>query len=232
MSEWRVVTWNILGAKDPDLGALATVLREREPDVVGLQEVRRSQIRRLAKQLDWHYAWGRKHYPYGPLVWWRAEGVGIVSPWPVSARLRSSISPGVSTWTFRHRVLLAVTVTRSEGLLRVFNTHLSSHDTDQRIAQAGRVASRVSADLAPLSIVVGDLNTSDDCVTEVLREFLAVGLHDAGGTASNPSSNPYQRIDFVLLPSTATVLDSSTPSGGEEWVGLSDHLPVTVTFDV
>lgn len=231
MSEWRVVTWNILGAKDPDLAALAAVLREREPDVVGLQEVRRSQIRRLAKQLGWHYAWARKHYPYSPLVWWRAEGIGIVSPWQISARLRTTISPGVSTWTFRHRVLVAATITRRSDALRVFNTHLSSHDADQRIAQAARVADRVRADPAQLAIVVGDLNTTEESAVEVLREFRAVGLHDAGGTVSNPSTNPYQRIDYVLLPSSANVLDSATPAGGEEWANLSDHLPVTVTFE-
>jgi len=231
MTAWRVITWNILGAKDPDLDAIAAVLREREPDVVGLQEVRRSQIRRLAKRLGWRYAWARKHYPYGPLVWWRAEGIGIVSPWRVSARLRTTISPGVSTWTFRHRVLLAATIARRDGKLRVFNTHLSSHDPNQRIEQAGRVAHRVGADPAPLVIAVGDLNTTGDSAPEVLREFRAVGLHDAGGTVSNPATNPYQRIDYVLLPTAATVLDSATPAGGEEWANLSDHLPVTVTFE-
>ena len=231
MTAWRVVTWNILGAHDPDLGAIAAALSEREPDVVGLQEVRRSQVRRLAKRLGWHYVWARKHYPYSPLVWWRAEGIGIVSPWQVSARLRTTISPGVSIWTFRHRVLLAATINRRDDSLRMFNTHLSSDDADRRIEQAARVADRVRADPAPLSIVVGDLNTTGEVAVEVLREFRAVGLFDAGGTVSNPSTSPYQRIDYVLLPTTARVLISSTPAGGEEWARLSDHLPVTVTFD-
>ena len=104
-------------------------------------------------------------------------------------------------------------------------------DADRRIEQAARVADRVRADPAPLSIVVGDLNTTGEVAVEVLREFRAVGLFDAGGTVSNPSTSPYQRIDYVLLPTTARVLISSPPAGGEEWARLSDHLPVTVTFD-
>jgi len=225
---WRVMTWNILGAHDPDVAEIAAVICEQQPDVASLQEVQRTQLRRLAKQLGWHYAWARKHYPYSPLLWWRAEGIGILSPWAISARMRTTISPGVSTWVYKHRILLVATITRRDGTLRVFNTHLASHDADERLAQAKRVADRVRADPASCKILTGDLNTTDDSEIEVLREFRAAGLFDAGGTVSNPSIAPYQRIDYVLLPQTATVLTSHTPDGGELWARLSDHLPVLV----
>lgn len=231
MSQWRVMTWNILGAQHPDEAEIAAVIREQQPDVASLQEVQRAQLRRLAKQLGWHYAWARKHYPYSPLLWWRAEGIGILSPWAVSGRMRTTISPGVSTWVYKHRVLLAATITRREGTLRVFNTHLASHDADERLAQAKRVADRVRADTAPCTILTGDLNTTNDSEIEVLREFKAVGLYDAGGTVSNPSIAPNQRIDYVLLPANATMLLSHTPDGGELWARLSDHLPVLVAFE-
>ena len=105
---WRALTWNILGARQPDLSAIAAVVSDLEPDVVGLQEVQRRQVRKLARHLGWHYAWARKHYPYTPLVWWRAEGIAIISPWVLSARMRTTISPGISTWIYKHRVLLAL----------------------------------------------------------------------------------------------------------------------------
>ncbi len=229
---WRVTTWNILGSRRPDVGEIAAVLRGEQPDVVSLQEVRRAQLRRLAKQLGWHYAWARKHYPYTPLLWWRAEGVGIVSPWAVSARMRTTISPGVSTWIYKHRVLLAATITRRDSTLRVFNTHLSSDNADERLAQAKRAADRVRADTSRCKVLTGDLNTTDDSEIEVLREFRAVGLTDAGGTVTNPSIAPSQRIDYVLLPTAATTLSSLTPEGGEPWARLSDHLPVLVEFSV
>ena len=224
------MTWNILGAQHPDVREVAAVIREQQPDVASLQEVQRAQLRRIAKHLGWHYAWARKHYPYSPLLWWRAEGIGILSPWTVSARMRTTISPGVSTWVYKHRVLLAGTVTRRDGALRVFNTHLASHDADERLAQAKRVADRVRADTSPCKILTADLNTTGDSEIEVLREFRAVGLFDAGGTVSNPSIAPSQRIDYVLLPARATTLLSQTPDGGELWARLSDHLPVLVKF--
>ncbi len=229
---WRVMTWNILGAQHPDITEIAAVIRGQQSDVVALQEVRRSQLRRLAKHLGWHSVWTRKHYPYSPLLWWRAEGIAILSPWAVSARMRTTISPGVSTWVYKHRVLLVATVTRRNGAVRVFNTHLASHDPDERLAQAKRVADRVRSDASRCKILTGDLNTTDDSEIEVLREFRAVGLTDAGGTVSNPSIAPMQRIDYVLLPSDATVVSSHTPEGGELWARLSDHLPVLVEFAV
>jgi len=41
-----------------------------------------------------------------------------------------------------------------------------------------------------------------------------------------------RRIDYVLVPETATVTSRITPIGGEPWHQLSDHLPVLVEFEV
>jgi len=232
MTAWRVMTWNILGAKDPDLGELAAVIREHEPDVLGVQEVRRGQARRLARRLGWRVVWTRKHYPYTPLLWWRAEGLAILSPWALSGRLRTTISPGVSTWIFKHRVLLAATITRRDASLRVFNTHLASHDATERVEQAKRVANRLRADPARLKIVTGDLNTTEDSDVEVLREFRAVGLADPGGNDTEPANAPHQRLDYVLVPFDAHVTLTHTPDGSDIWRDLSDHLPVLVEFDL
>lgn len=225
------MTWNILGAHDPDLAAIADAISEREADVVALQEVRRSQARRLARHLGWRHVWARKHYPYTPLVWWRAEGLAVLSPWSLGQQLRATISPDVSTWTYRHRVLLAATITRRDAALRVFDTHLAGEDVDRRIAQARRVADRVRADTAALKVVAGDFNTTEGSEVEVLREFRPVDLVDHGGDHTNPSNRPTQRIDHVLLPTSARWISTTTPEGDDLWRRLSDHLPVVVEFE-
>lgn len=231
MMAWRVMTWNILGSERPDLDKIAAIALEQSPDALSLQEVRKGQVRELARQLGWQWSWARKHYPYTPLLWWRAEGIAILSPWAVSAPMASTISPGISTWLYKHRVVMAATITRRDGSLRLFNTHLASDDDDQRIAQARRAADRVRADPFHTIVLTGDLNTTGDSTVDVLREFRAVGLLDPGGDCSNPSAAPYQRLDYVLLPHDATFIESLTPDGGEPWDNLSDHLPVTVTFE-
>ncbi|HEY0520822.1 MAG TPA: endonuclease/exonuclease/phosphatase family protein [Ilumatobacteraceae bacterium] len=228
MTSWRVMTWNILGAHRPNLDVIGEVINGYAPDVVALQEVQQRQARGLARRLGWNVVWTRKHYPYSPLVWWRAEGIALVTPHAVSELVCASISPGVSTWIYLHRVAMAATVTRGSDVLRVGNTHLASHDADERIAQARRVVALIG-ERQP-RVVAGDLNASNE--VEVVREFAALDLVDPGGQYSNPSIAPVQRIDYVLVPSAAKVTAQLTPDGGEQWSELSDHVPVVVEFSI
>lgn len=227
---WRVATWNILGSHRPDLLSVAAEITRLAADVVALQEVQRGQARALARTLGWQHIWTRKHYPYSPLVWWRAEGIAILSPSPLTDRRATNLSPGVSISIHRHRVLLAATVRRTTQSLRVYCTHLAADDADARIAQARRVSQQIRGEAASLAVVAGDLNTTGDAVP-VLREFRAVGLVDHGGDFSNPSIAPMQRIDHVLIPAASTHIRTDTPDGDARWHALSDHLPVVVEFD-
>jgi endonuclease/exonuclease/phosphatase family metal-dependent hydrolase len=230
MTTWRVLTWNILGSQRPNLDVISEVILGYAPDVVAVQEIRRRQAHALARRLGWKIVWTRKHYPYSPLLWWRAEGLAVVSPDAVSELVTISISPGVSTWTHRHRVAMAATLTRGvDGeVLRIVNTHLSSHDADERIEQARRVVALIG-DRRP-AVVAGDLNAVDE--VEVIREFGVAGLVDPGGDYSNPSIAPRQRLDYVLIPESASVTSRLVPTGGEPWQQLSDHLPVLLEFAV
>jgi endonuclease/exonuclease/phosphatase family metal-dependent hydrolase len=230
MTTWRVLTWNILGSHRPNLDVVSEVIFGYSPDVVAVQEIRHRQARALARRLGWRVVWTRKHYPYSPLLWWRAEGLALASPHRVGDLVTISISPGVSTWTHRHRVAMAATLRRAEdrAVLRIVNTHLASHDADERIAQAHRVVALIG-ERRP-AVVAGDLNAVDE--VEVIREFGVAGLIDPGGDYTNPSIAPMQRLDYVLVPETATVTSRLVAAGGESWHHLSDHLPVLVEFDV
>ena len=229
---WRVVTWNIRGAARPDLGRIAEVIGEYSPDVVVLQEVRSSQARRIAGVLGWRNRWGRKHYPLSPLVWWRAEGLAIMSPHALYQFEVHSISPGISSWSFRHRVILGATVERAGDQIRVYGTHLAAHQSpDERIAQAIRATALVRHDAAAAFLVAGDLNAPDD-ETLVVREFATIGLRDAGGGPTIPAIAPRTRLDYVLIPDRGVVTEQHEPGGGEAWWELSDHLPVLVAFSL
>ncbi len=160
------------------------------PDVVALQEVRHAQARGLARRLRWRAVWTRKHYPYSPFVWWRTEGLALLTPRGISEMTGASISPGVSTWTYRHRVAMAATLARDGDSLRIGNTHLGTHGVDERIAQARRVVPIVG-DRRPVTLA-GDLNGDDE--VEVIREFGVLGLVDPGGDLSGPSIAPTQTI--------------------------------------
>lgn len=229
--DWGVVTWNLHGSALPDLVLIAAALRELQPDVVALQEVQRRQARRLARMLGWRRRWARKHHPYSPVVWWRTEGHAVLSPHRITDARRTTLTPGVTTWKWRHRIVLSVTVHHRSSALRLHCTHLSSDSADERIEQARRLAARVSAEAHPLTVVAGDLNTHRHDLAEVVREFHVAGLRDPGGDSTCPSTVPQERLDMVLVPDGATVRRMHVPDRGDRWAAMSDHLPVLVHFE-
>jgi endonuclease/exonuclease/phosphatase family metal-dependent hydrolase len=226
---WRIVTWNLHGSALPDLAAIAAVLAEFDPDVVLAQELRRTQARRIATTLGWSHHWARKHSPYTPLLWWRAEGLAVFSRHPITDPRRRSLTPGVSSWTYRHRIALAATVHRDGVALRVHDLHLASgRAVDERIEQARRAVDGILGEAASLVVAGGDLNAPGEA--EVIREFHRAGLRDPGGGPTNPAIAPRQRLDYVLVPETSRVVEQSQATGGARWASLSDHVPVAVTF--
>jgi endonuclease/exonuclease/phosphatase family metal-dependent hydrolase len=240
---WRITTWNLLGSASPDLAPIAAELDRLAPDAVALQEVRRGQARRLARSLGWRWTWARKHYPYGPL-WWRAEGLAVLSPHRLERPHRAVISTGTRIWSWRHRVLLAVTVVRPASAppadaLRLVDVHLASHrDTAERLAQARVTTALGLADSALLGlpvVIAGDLNSHGD--VELLDAFAAATPMDTWSTAhpgaaapTNPSDAPNQTLDHILVPEGTEVLEVTVPPGGPAWRAMSDHLPVTATL--
>jgi endonuclease/exonuclease/phosphatase family metal-dependent hydrolase len=238
MSAWRILTWNLLGSRGVLVEPVATAILERNPDAVAVQEIQRRQARQLARRLGWHHTWALKHFPYSPAVWWRAEGMAILSRHELDDTVRVRISEGFWTWDYRRRILMGVTVRRDGDELRLFNTHLGG-SASERLPQVRRIAVRLrgratppaSTDALPRpTVLAGDLNAANEPAT--LTPLLMLGWKDPGGTNSSPADNPYQRIDYVLVPDSATVTDRETPSGGERWKQLSDHLPVLVEFTV
>lgn len=227
---WRVLTWNILGARDPDIARLAAHIRSSNPDVVALQEARRAQATQLARALGWRMVWKRKHWPLTPLFWWRAEGQSLLAPTKLIDAHQQVLSHGVSKWTYRHRTMITATVQRGADRIRVSNVHLSSNSPDERIEQARRAAEFIDTEPTALRVVCGDMNAVNEL--EVLREFHAIGVRDTGGDFTNPSRVPSKRLDYVLVPEDAKVSAIDTPEGGDQWAALSDHLPVLVEFSV
>ena len=221
------MTWNVHGSAKPEVARLAEVLAEVGADAVALQEIRRGQARRLARLLGWEHEWVFKHNGYWPL-WWRAEGLAIVAPSALEDVWRVCLSVGVGRRSHRRRVAIGAVVRRGAGgVLHLVDTHLATGSPAERAAQVDRLLAAIPATPRPL-VVAGDLNARDEI--EVLRAFGPAGLVDAGGADTSPAVAPVQRIDYVLVPASAEVLDRYTPSGGVQWAALSDHLPTLVEF--
>jgi endonuclease/exonuclease/phosphatase family metal-dependent hydrolase len=153
-------------------------------------------------------------------------------------------------WNWRRRIMLLGTFGPWVPPVLLVNLHLSPHSArEQREAEVARVAEVVTGHAGPV-IVIGDLNERPD--GPVHDRLAAAGLRDAwperpdggpGGGETNwhgwdpqMTTAPSQRLDYVYVSEEIQVLAVSVPKPGDEvfdqFVVLSDHLPVTAVLDV
>ncbi|GAA3447754.1 endonuclease/exonuclease/phosphatase family protein [Planomonospora venezuelensis] len=172
----RVVTWNVwwrFGPWERRREAILAVLRDLEPDLVGLQEVWADEEENLAAwlggELGMHWTWaafdmpGRWHRRAGDAS---AEvGVAVLSRWPVAGRdvVRLPAAGGQDDG----RVALHALVDAPAHPVRFFTTHLNSapYESAVRCAQvtalAGFVADNRGGTPFP-PVLTGDYNALPD----------------------------------------------------------------------
>jgi endonuclease/exonuclease/phosphatase family metal-dependent hydrolase len=228
-SPWCVLTWNLHGSDGLDVDAVAAVIRAEAPDIVVLQEIRKRQAEALAHSLTMRFTWALKHAPYTRAMWWRSEGMAIMTPHLLDAAGHTEISDDQPMRSWRRRIAQWALIGRADrSMAMIYNVHLSPHDdAEGRRSEAARVFEIVAAiGDDPPAIIAGDLNDADDpTIIEALPDVEHVAI-----SPTNPADVPTQVLDHVLLPEDATGVSASVPTGGADWAVISDHLPVTVRF--
>jgi endonuclease/exonuclease/phosphatase family metal-dependent hydrolase len=233
--------WNRFGPWPDRLAPLRAQLAELSPDLVGLQEVVKSddgdrldQAALLAEGAGYHVAW----VPTGPGAVW---GNAVLSRWPIARTLSFPLPRG---GTDEQRVLLFAEIDAPFAKVPFFVTHLNwkLHQGHVRELQVRELADRV-AQLAPTSgfppIVCGDFNAepeSDEIrflrgLTSLRGKsvyfadaFVAAGGGGKGVTFSrkNPYAaavrEPERRLDYIFVR-------------GPDADGRGDVLEARVCFD-
>jgi endonuclease/exonuclease/phosphatase family metal-dependent hydrolase len=245
-----VMTWNLRGHDGPDVDAVADVVRASEADVVALQEVQRHQARSIARRVGAaSLGWGFKHWP-APIP---PEGLAILG---LTRKIRVRTRPlsfPFRLWSWRRRVFQLATI-RPDGrrgpALALANTHFSAFDADDLRVREARTLVRALASNRRPAVVVGDLNDDPDAPSIArfrdagFRDTWAEANPDGDGGATNwhgwkrgTTKRPNRRLDYVLVPAGAEVVEVTVPRPGDDGFDLfttvSDHLPVvaTLSFD-
>ena len=225
------MTWNLQGSKHTDLDRVAATVSERSPDVLLVQEIRQPQSDALADRLDLLAHWAFKHHPFAPFLRQRAEGAAIMTPHALDSTGSKVISAVTSRRHWKRRIVTWGTVTRADASsVRVLNLHLSPHDLrDERLEEAARV-SALAAEFGPRPPILlgGDFN--DHGEVETLERL--PGVEHVPSPPTNPAHEPVDALDHILLPADVTDVALEVPAGGKRWDRVSDHLPVTVTFQL
>ncbi len=238
-TQLRVLCYNIHYGQGNDgvydLERLARVIRDANPDLVGLQEVdvgvRRSgqvhQLSRLGELTGLAARFGpTQHYEgglFGNAVLTRLPILDeVIHPLPYT-----EATPERTTYP---RGAIAVTVTAPDGKpLRFVSTHFQHNVPEDRVAEAAAINQLFAGDNLR-TVLAGDLNAKPDEEPLKILGDQWINALDAGAAPSAPSQAPKVRIDYILSrPAAAFRLVSSEVIADAM---ASDHRPVLAVFEL
>ena len=233
------MTWNLQGSQRPNIDKVAGKIEQFQPDVIAIQEIQKHQAQTLSQRLGWSYVWAFKHNGYGPLLPRRAEGMAIMSRSLLTNAGKTILSSGYGRFTYRRRIAMWATINIHGQQFTLFNTHLASDDNgDEGTTQAQRLRMIIDAHGQHPAVIAGDFN--DHQRPDIVKILNSDQNHDAWNYAqsrsrnglTNPTKNPYQRLDHILLPRTHTIERVEVPDTDQTWITLSDHLPVIAAINL
>lgn len=234
----RVMTWNIHGRVVLEIDALASEISALAPDIIGLQEIRCRQAALLAESLQMSQVWAFKHNPFWPVLETRAEGLAVLSRFPISRHNDTVLSTSARRRSYKRRIALMADIRIEDVDVTLVNTHLASHgDINERRRQAQTLRTYIDQYVTNPWILTADLNDHNEPdIAEILEGDTA---HDAWASHNHqidghtcPSFHPSQRIDHVVLSQFFLVEDVFVPQPTPTLQTLSDHLPVVAVTHI
>lgn len=215
---------NADGRVDPE--ALARLIEDSSADIVGVQEISRGwlvwggmdMLTWLSQRLDMPYVWA----PTADAQW----GIAVFSRYPIVSSEYFELPPDE---VLLLRGYLVTKVDVGGQILTVINTHFSEKAGQDEIRAAQSSAILDTWNGAPLTILMGDLNSLPDSLAVTI--LLDAGLVDISReigeqpTYTSTSVDPHQQIDYIFV---------SPDLGYRDFVILqttaSDHLPLITTI--
>ncbi|MFX1299567.1 MAG: endonuclease/exonuclease/phosphatase family protein [Promethearchaeota archaeon] len=232
-----VMTYNIHEAFDVynrlDLNGILTTIQQSNPDIIVLQEVdtgvimsgTTDQARWLAQKLNMFLA----PVTSADHIW---QSDIILSKYPI-LHYEEIILQSPS----EDDTLLRADIEISGQQISVYAVHFSAFSSADRRIQADVAIPYVAANGSIIKIWAGDFNvdayTTDPVdqdiyadITAFLNDSFDVALSQTGNLTW-PSTGPYQRIDYVFISPTISVLSHAVPTSL-----ASDHLPVVAQLQI
>jgi len=231
-----VATLNVRNTAD-DWRQRAPLLVEQlaalDPDVIGLQEVRRlpGQARRIARQASAGSARWTVRAEYKSGIKGLSEGIAVLSRLPVIDHDRLALGS-------QSRVAQRVTVGLPDGrVLDVYNVHLANRDSETRLAQARRLLAWIDERPDRPLVLVGDFNSRPDSapwrmLTGRLRSAYSV-VHGSEPRRTLPAGPV---LDYIFVNDLVRVHEASItfdrPSADDPGLLPSDHFGLVASLSL
>lgn len=243
MKKIRVMTYNIQHGhvhldNHIDLTKVCDVIREYDPDIVGLNEVRgrgkrddyTAQVETMAAYLGYHCYFGRSicingSEPYGNAVLSKypiIEASVIRIPNPVDEEALRKCEPRSLC-----RAVIEIPIDGEAGAysgavteLAVYASHFGLTEVEQEHAVSTALTC-LSAEPRPF-LLMGDFNMQPDApLMQPLHRSLNSVDPLIEGKMSFPSDSPRIKIDYIYASRDITFIDADVPQ-----IVASDHCPI------
>ncbi len=232
----RVMTYNIqhghvhLG-DHIDLTKVCDVIKQYEPDIIGLNEVRgrgsagdyTAQVETMAAYLGYHCYFGRSIYvgadnPYGNAV---------LSKYPiVEASVIRIPDPALPEGAIEPRSICRCVVEIGGEWIAVYSSHFGLTKVEQEHAVSTAVT--VLRDERLPHVLMGDFNVTPDApVLAPLNRTMTGTDEILTGQFSFPSHKPEEKIDYIYVSRGIRVTRAEIPQAV-----ASDHCPVYADVEI
>lgn len=233
--EFRIMTYNIYGARLADGKKLAKSIKKYKPDFVALQEVdkntKRSNFRDVtqdfALELGYNYYYFQKAMDFD-----KGEfGIAFVSKYDVKNIYVHELP---SAGNEKRQVLAAQISSKYKKHILVINTHLD-YEPAVKSAQIDDLMTVIDYFKGDIKFLCGDFNLLQ--TTEHYRK-ITENWNDTyfeGKDLENKSNLETQRIDYIMAKKDANYRTKQSffiNDDSQEWTKLSDHLPYMAVFEV
>ena len=239
--EFRLITYNIFGARLTNGKELARSVKKYKPDFIGLQEVdrntRRSKFRdvvqEMAQELGYNYYYFQKVMDFDSGEY----GIAFISKYDVkniyihqlpgnSKEKRQVLAARLKTEKFKKKIL-------------VVNTHLDN-SLDNKNEELTDLFNAIEKFKGDVKFLCGDFNLLP---TTEFYQKIAENWNDTyfeGKDLENKSNLENrnletQRIDYIMAKKYANYRTKQSffiNDDSQEWTKLSDHLPYMAVFEV
>ena len=240
----RIGSYNIMASAMTGTDVIAAAIQAMNADIIGLQEVDNQTLRSgeyfrknggtplnqakyLAAELGLNYCYCKAmDYDGGEY------GTAVLSRYPLKLCKRIELpNTHKNGDNFEPRAACAVAADVPGYPVMVLVTHLDHTSAQLRTKQVRALTSGFSEFLGGPLILIGDLNLTPDSDG---YEYLMKYFCETDLTPTQPSWEPQNKIDYILLSQHWEIQDFYIPKPGDcvsvlPYAEISDHLPITAT---
>ena len=239
--EFRIITYNIFGARLTNGRELARSLKKYNPDFIGLQEVDRNTkrskfrdvVQEMAQELGYHYHYFQKTMDFDK----GAFGIAFISKYDVKNIYIHQL-PGKSKE--KRQVLAArLNTSKFKKKILVVNTHLDN-SLDNKNEELDDLFTAIERFKGDVKFLCGDFNLlpTTEYYAKIRKDWN--DSYFQGRDLENKKNSENReietaRIDYVMVKKGTDYKVKKSfyiNDDSRNWTKLSDHLPYMAVFEV